>query len=186
MKKVLMEDIENIKADIKNRIGRGSGHETVLEYKYRFINGLFVFFIVLYFSLFCYIPFSYFKGVERVVVLSIYLLLVYLFLYLWFNIYYFLPDGFILFKPFQFRKKSRIRFVPYNMIEQICYVHSGLGSKNPVIVFKINRCCSIKRPNNELYVLLFKRRALLLKFLASKGISIEIKADTKKDREILN
>lgn len=155
------------------------------EYLFRFVNVGIVFEMILYLTILFYIPFSYFNGMNFFFVLNSYLFLVYLILYFWFNIYCFSPESLVIYNPFRFRGNNK-RVIPYNEIESIRYNHKAMGSRTAVIIFEFKRKCLVVKPANQLYVLLFKDRKNLLKFLASKGVSIEINADIKKDREILS
>ncbi len=78
---------------------------------------------------------------------------------------------------------NRVKFINYINVEKVVYVH--LPRSRPSIAFlKANK--RLISPSNSVSYRTFKKRQEVLRFLQSKGLTIENRCSWKKDMEILD
>jgi len=111
-------------------------------------------------------------------------ILTYIALALWVNRYYFYEDKIKI--VYIFRFKIREMDIPYSKIKQIRYIHTE-GAKQPMIVliYESKTFSKLFKPSNSFTHRFFKKRKEILKFLAGKGIPVEINSVFEKDENIL-
>jgi hypothetical protein len=112
-------------------------------------------------------------------------ILTYITIALWVNRYYFFYDRVKIVYFFRFCNREKV--IPYSKIKNIRYVHTE-GAKQPMIVFVYEGKTFSKlfKSSNSCTHRFFKNRMEILKFLASKGIPIEINSVFEKDEHILD
>ena len=111
--------------------------------------------------------------------------IIYLLLYYWVSSCYFYDSWFEI--KYFFRFKGRIISFNYHEISSIKYICSYSRFTPPAITIKLIKKTSISKNLSFSFPLRsFTNRRDLLRFLASKGLSIEIDSIHEKDQDILS
>lgn len=134
-------------------------------------------------SMFFYLIFSLNNKEYRFFILTIYVLTEYLLSLYFINIFFIYNDKILIFYPTRFF--SRKVFILYSKLHSVFYLNYGSKAATPNIIFKFSAKKTISLPSNSFPCFSFKKRKAILKFLASKGIPIEINSVFEKDENIL-
>lgn len=150
------------------------------------INGSSVFGFWIIYGIIIYLTWNLTKSILlKYIIVILTPILTYIALALWVNCFYFYENMIKI--VYFFRFKNREKDIPYSKINQIRYIVTE-GAKQPMIVFiyKGKTFSKLFKPSNSCTHRFLKKRKEILKFLASKGIPIEINSVFKKDDNILD
>lgn len=157
-------------------------NESIPSYKYNNNND----FIIL--SMLLYLFFHFFLNVKVVqvkyyeeIIIMIYIFLEYILSIIWLNIFTLFENKIEIFYPTRVFKRKKV--INYSEITKIIYKNTW---NYPTIAFYKSNKQSIFLPSNSFTCGIRKKRVAILKFLHSRGLQIEIKSDSDKDKTMLD
>ena len=155
------------------------------QFVYRCSNIINFLLLSIYISLAFYLMFEFMSG-QKILLIYLILFIEYVLSTYWFNLYYFFSDKLIIYYPTRIfnRKKS----ILYSQLCLVKYTNIGGKANVPTIILKYlsKKLSYFSLPSNSFSCYSYNKRKEILKFLASKGIPIEINSVFEKDENILD